>query len=615
MPVSDGMVVRTNTPNVKKAREGVMEFLLINHPLDCPICDQGGECDLQDQAFKYGKGKNRFHENKRTVKDKNMGPLIQTHMTRCIHCTRCIRFMSDIAGVEELGATSRGEHMEITTYLERGLKSELSGNIIDVCPVGALNSKPYAYTARKWELSSTESIDVFDAMGSNIRVDTRGLEVMRILPLLNEDVNEEWISDKIRFSYDGLKLQRIDRAYIKEKNKLTPKSLDDVISKVAELLKSSNPSEIGAISGDMSDCETIFSLKSMLQKLGCSNYDFNEKNYNFDYSSRGNYIFNSGFSGLEDSDLVVLIGANIRKNAPVLGARLGKLVRFNDLRVYNLAEEIDHGFDVINIGDDLSILEQVESDNHDLSKDLANAKNPVFIIGDAVYTRDDSLAIMKILSEIASKYGAIRDDWNGFNILQNTASITGAIDLGFFPSKASLGASQMLEKLESGELKILILAGADNIDLPKNHNGTVIYIGHHGDKSANNADIILPAAAFTEKDSTFVNNEGRIQYTRKAVPAPGDAKADYDLILAISNKLGLDLGFNDLASLRKEMLKLMNGFKPHSEKTEIKTKQTKISKAKLANIKTNFYQTNTISRASKTMAACVKEFEEGEARI
>lgn len=608
MPVAEGMIVHTNTPNVKKAREGVMEFLLINHPLDCPICDQGGECDLQDQAYKYGKGANRYHENKRTVKEKYMGPLVQTHMTRCIHCTRCIRFMNDIAGVEEMGALNRGEHMEITSYLEKGLSSELSGNIIDVCPVGALNSKPYAYTARKWELKHTNSIDVFDAMGSNIRVDTRGLEVMRILPVLNEEINEEWISDRIRFSYDGLKVGRIDKPYVKIGNKLTPSSFEEAYKAINTKFEESKQPKIGAISGIMTDLETMFATKTLLTKLGSNNFDYNQFDYKLDLSSRSNYLFNSKFAGLEDSDLILLVGANISKNATALGARIAKLSRFGSQKLFRIGEKVREAFQVNDLGDDVKIISSIAKGSHEFAKKLQLAVKPALIIGDGVYSRSDSLAILEELESISSKFGIVKEGWNGFNILHNHASTVGALDLGFVATYPEFAAIKMVEKITKGDLDILFLLGADEIKVPADHKGLVVYIGHHGDVNANIADIVLPGSAFTEKDGSFINNEGLIQKAFKAAPAPNKALADYEIIMNLAENLNIDLGFKDVASLRKDMAKHLAKSDSNS-KISFKTK-LKIEPINLKAVQTSFYLSNSISRASKTMASCAREFEE-----
>ncbi len=603
MPVSDGMIIHTNSEKVRIAREGVMEFLLINHPLDCPICDKGGECDLQDQSFKYGKGTNSFHESKRAVKDKYMGPLIQTHMTRCIHCTRCIRFISDIAGVEELGAIGRGEEMQVTSYLDRALTSELSGNIIDICPVGALNSKPYAYTARKWELKSTDSIDVFDAMGCNIRVDARGLEVMRILPRVNEEINEEWISDKTRFSYDGLKRQRIDKPFVKIDGKLAPSNWDDALSFLSTKIKSLDMSKIGAIAGTMADTESMIVLKILLEKLGSKNIDFNQFDYKFDYSDRTNYLFNSGFAGLEKCDLLLIIGVDIRKHAPVLGGRIGKLVRFNNLKVARIGAQSDQTFSVIELGDSTASIQEIENNTHKFCLNLASAKNPMMIIGDGIYSRSDSLALLESLRKIATQYNI------GFNILHNHASTVGAIDVGFIATDDKFTALKMAEKISTGEMELLFLLGADEVDIQRDHKGFVVYIGHHGDRGAQIADIVLPAAAFTEKDATYINNEGKMQRTNIAVLPVGKAIPDFEVIIKIAESLGIDLGFNNLHGVRK----LINS-ESQKNRSMCKMKATKIFSSPIASVAVNFYHTNSISRASPTMANCVKEFAQKEDR-
>jgi NADH-quinone oxidoreductase subunit G len=604
--VTDGMVVKTDSPLVKKAREGVMEFLLINHPLDCPICDQGGECDLQDQAFKYGRGENRFSENKRAVKDKYMGPLIDTHMTRCIHCTRCVRFMNDIAGVPEMGALGRGENMSITSYLEKSITSELSGNIIDVCPVGALNSKPYAYTSRSWELKKTQSIDVFDAMGSNIRIDSRGLEVMRILPAINDDINEEWISDKTRFSYDGLKIQRIDRAYIRSSGRLVESSMSDAIDVVVNKMKDAG-SKVGAIAGDMTDCETLISTKKLIDKMGSKHIDFNQYNYYFDSSKRGNYLFGSSFAALEEADFVLLVGANIRKNAPVLSARLNKLARFCGLKIARIGESDDQTFPLQELGDSAKLIKDILSGSSDICKSIQGFKKPVIIVGSDIYSREDASMIMKDLEEIAKKYGFIQDSWNGFSVLLNEASAAGSLDFGFYAEDSSLCASSMAKKIENGDLDLLFLLGADDIEIPKVRKGFVVYIGHHGDRNAAISDVVLPAAAFTEKNSLFVNNEGVLQSTTAAVQAIGKAMIDSEIIIKIAKGLGLENFFENHEQIREYIV--LKHQKISSQNLEVLFRDVKSKKgeAKIKSKKFNFYHTNVISRASKTMAACTKE--------
>lgn len=614
MPVAEGMIIRTNTPTVQKAREGVMEFLLINHPLDCPICDQGGECDLQDQAFKYGKGKNRFSENKRSVKDKNLGPLVDTNMNRCIHCTRCIRFSTEIAGVPEMGAINRGEHMEITSYLEKNLTSELSGNIIDLCPVGALTSKPYAFKARSWELEKTESIDVMDAMGSNIRIDSRGLEVMRILPKLNEDINEEWISDKARFSYDGLKVQRLDTPYIRREGKLVKASWDQVFSVIGDKIKTIKGSEIAAIAGTTTSCEPMFLLKKLLAKLGSDMTDSNQFGYNFDLTSRGNYLFNTKISGIGQSDFCLIVGANLRKNAPVLNARIGKRVRENLMKVARIGQADDQTYPICELGNDTDLLEDILLGNTDFCKELSGYKKPMVIVGDSVLVRPDSLAILTIIHEIVEKYNFIRPDWNGFNILHNHASSVGGLDIGFVYGRRGNGTQTILEKTRNHEVKLLYLLGADDFDV--NDIGKdcfVVYQGHHGDVSAERADVILPEGAYTEQDGIFVNLEGRPQYARAAVPPVGDARESWSIIARLAEDLGQSLEVESLSDVRKIMavehvvFAEIDNIIP-AEFTKIES-DAPILKEPFSKIATDYYMTDAISRASVTMARCVQAIE------
>ena len=610
MPVSEGMVIRTNTPKVQKARAGVMEFLLINHPLDCPICDQGGECDLQDQAFKYGKPLNRFDENKRSVQDKYMGPLVKTHMTRCIHCTRCVRFATDVAGIEEIGALGRGEHMEITTYLERAISSELSGNIIDLCPVGALTSKPYAFKARSWELHKTESVDVMDAIGSNIRVDARGLEVMRILPKVNDDINEEWISDKTRFACDGLKIQRIDRPYAKVRKKLTEVTFETAFKTIASTLKNLKGAEIGAIAGTLVDCESLFTMKQLMRALDSKNIDANQFNYKVDTSARGNYLFNTTIAGIDQADLCVLVGANPREVAPVLNARIGRNQRLGKLKVVRIGEADDQTYGISELGADPSILSKVLSGKHQLAKDIAAAKNPMIIVGDAVLSRADGLEIQRILHSIASKYNVIRDDWNGFSILHNHASIVGALDIGFIANNKSKSTEQMLTAAKNGKIKVLFLLGADDIDVSRLNNTFVVYIGHHGDKGANIADVVLPGAAYTEKDAIYINTEGRAQLARAAVQPPNKALPDWQILASLAEYLGYNLGYNSLAELRANLAKAVPAVQNIGQALKSDFSVSKeigvISDNPIEKIHTNFYMTDPISRASVTMAKCTE---------
>lgn len=618
MPVSEGMVIKTDTPKVKKSREGVMEFLLINHPLDCPICDQGGECDLQDQAFKYGKGKNRYTENKRSVKDKNLGPLVKTEMTRCIHCTRCIRFSTEVAGVPEMGAVNRGEHMEIASYLEKTLTSELSGNIIDLCPVGALTSKPYEFTARSWELEKTESIDVMDAVGSNIRVDSRGLEVMRILPKLNEDINEEWLSDKARFSYDGLKVQRIDTPYIRKNGRLIEASWDEAISKIVENIGYIKGESIAAIAGTMVNAESLFLLKKMLGTLGSKNVDANQFGYRIDTTSRSNYLFNAGIAGVEKADICLLVGANLRQVAPVLNARIGRMVRNGHMHIARIGTEDDQTYPIEELGEDLASLESILAGKGDFAKKLKDASKPMIIVGDGVLTRSDSHGILSLLHDIAEKYDVVSSEWNGFNILHNHASMVAALDLGFYSSKNGCGTSDILKATKEGEVQTLYLLAADDIDV--NDIGKdcfVIYQGHHGDASAGRADVILPEAAYTEQDGIFVNMEGRPQYARAAISPLGQARESWDIITYLAKRLDVPIQADSLAAVRDMMAKenivfanideiIPTNFVPFKS-------SVKLLKKGLQKVEMNYYMTDPISRASVTMARCTKMQSESEA--
>jgi len=615
--VAQGMVIKTNTPKVKKSREGVMEFLLINHPLDCPICDQGGECDLQDQAFKYGKGGKRYTENKRSVKDKNLGPLVKTQMTRCIHCTRCIRFSTEVAGVPEMGAIGRGEDMEITSYLEKTLTSELSGNVIDLCPVGALTSKPYAFNARSWELEKTESIDIMDALGSNIRVDSRGLEVMRILPKLNEEINEEWISDKARFAYDGLKVQRLDEPYLKKNGKLEKASWQDAIAAVAQKFDSVKGDEIAAIAGTMAPTESLFLLKKLLSDLGSQKFDANQFGYKIDTSSRGNYLFNTTIAGIEKADLCLLVGANPRHSAPVLNARIGKMVRDSALRVARIGEADDQTYPIEELGNELSALKNILAGKGDFAKALKSAKNPIIIVGDAVLARSDAYGVMSMLHEIVAKYDIAQADWRGFNILHNDASMVGALDLGFYYGKSGNGVADILKESNSSKVKVLYVLSADDFDVNAiSDDCFVIYQGHHGDAVAARADVILPEAAYTEQDAIFVNMEGRPQYARAAVAPPGQAQAGWRILRQIIEQADASIKANSLLEIREAMAKENIVFAHIDEiiptnfmqfKSSVKLLQKPLDK-----IAVNYYMTNQISRASVTMVRCTKAKEENE---
>jgi NADH-quinone oxidoreductase subunit G len=606
MPAAEGMKVHTNTPMVKKAREGVMEFLLMNHPLDCPICDQGGECDLQDQAMAYGAGKSRYNEEKRAVKDKYMGPLVETHMTRCIQCTRCVRFLDDVAGISELGAVGRGEHMEITTYVEKSLTSELSGNIIDLCPVGALTSKPYAFKSRPWELRKTETIDVLDAVGSNIRVDARGLEVLRILPRLNEDINEEWISDKTRFAYDGLKLQRLDRPYVRKDGRLEQVSWSEAYKVIATKFKDINPDSIAAIAGDMVACETMFIMKNLLEKLGVRNIDCRQDGMKIDNSARVSYLFNTTIAGIEQADVCLLVGTNPRYEAPIINARIRK-ASLKKLKVASIGEDCDFTYKVESLGNDVEILEQILSGKHPYSKKLESASNPMIIIGSGALAREDGEHILYLANEICNKYVLVKEGWNGYNVLHRAASRVGGLDVGFVPAKGGCDTEAILKRTESGEIKLVYLLGADEINMSRLGKAFVIYQGHHGDAGAHRADVVLPGVAYTEKDVTFVNTEGRVQHTTAAVSPKGDAKLDWIIVSELANALRKNLEFNSIESVREAMGKAVphlafDGITP--AKWENFGKKGSLSSQPLVNPVKNFYMTDPISRASKIMAEC-----------
>ncbi|HEY4136349.1 MAG TPA: NADH-quinone oxidoreductase subunit NuoG [Alphaproteobacteria bacterium] len=610
MPVNEGMVVKTDTPMVLKARKGVMEMLLINHPLDCPICDQGGECDLQDQALSYGFDKSRYEENKRAVMDKNFGPLIETHMTRCIHCTRCIRFSTEVAGVQEIGAVGRGEHMEITTYLEAAVSSEMSGNVIDLCPVGALTSKPYAFVARPWELKKTESVDVFDAVGSNIRVDARGPEVMRILPRLNEDVNEEWISDKTRFAYDGLKRQRLDRPYVRENGKLREATWDEAFLAVSAKLKSVSGDKLAAIAGDLADCESMFALKELMTALGSKSLDCRQDGAKLDASSRASYIFNSGIAGIEQADVVLLVGSNPRFEAPIVNARLRKRYLTGGFKIAAIGPTLDLTFPVESLGAGTQTLGDLVAGKHAFADALKGAKNPMIIVGQGALARADGAQVLAAARKLADACGVVKDGWNGFNVLHTAAARVGGLDLGFVPGQGGKDVAGILEGVQSGTVEVLYLLGADEIDTSKLGNAFVIYQGHHGDAGAHRADVILPGAAYTEKDGTYVNTEGRVQRAKRAAFPLGEAREDWKIVRALSQVIGKTLPFDSLAQLRA---KLASAY-PTFAQLDVLTPaawgafgmEGAMDGAAFRLPIANFYMTDPISRASVTMAKCAE---------
>lgn len=612
MPVGDGMVIRTNTESVKKARNGVMEFLLINHPLDCPICDQGGECDLQDQAMAYGFDRSRFQENKRAVTDKYLGPLIETHMTRCIHCTRCIRFSTEVAGVEVLGATGRGENMEVGTYVEKAITSELSANIIDLCPVGALTSKPYAFEARAWELSKTESVDVMDAVGSNIRIDTRGREVLRILPVLNEEVNEEWISDKTRYACDGLSKQRLDQPYIKTNGKLQPATWEDAFEAISEKLVKTDSTRIAGLVGDLCDAESMTAFKDLMSILGCENVDCRQDGSKLDPTARSGYIFNTTISGIERSDACLIVGANPRTEASIINARLRKRSQAGDFNIGLVGENVDLTYAYDHLGVDPSVLLEIQAGNSPFTGILHEAERPMIILGQGALCRDDGSVILSTVRSIAETTGTVSADWNGFNVLHTAAARVGGLDLGLVPGNGGLNLDGILAGVQTGDIEILYLLGADELNLEGLEDVFVVYQGHHGDGGAHVADVVLPGAAYTEKEGTYVNTEGRVQRGRRASFPPGKAKDDWAIIRALSDVLGKPLGYNDLGGVRKRMEEINSVFTCIDEVVVANWEEFgssgAINDTPFINRVTNFYMTNAISRASKTMASCTHEF-------
>jgi NADH-quinone oxidoreductase subunit G len=612
MPCGEGMVIKTNTELVHKARKGVMEFLLINHPLDCPICDQGGECDLQDQAMGYGFDRSRFQENKRAVKDKYLGPLIKTIMTRCIHCTRCIRFADEIAGVPELGATGRGEHMEVGTYIEQAISSELSGNLIDVCPVGALTSKPYAFTTRPWELRKTETIDVMDAVGSNIRVDTRGPEVMRVIPRLNEDVNEEWLADKSRFSYDGLRRQRLDRPYVRRDGKLQPTTWAEAFAAIAAKVKGVPGDRIAALAGDLVDAESMVALKDLVEALGSKNLDCRQDGAVFDTSARAGYLFNTTIAGIEKADAILLIGTNPRWEATLINARIRKRYLMGGLKVGVIGQQLELTYPTTYLGAGPQTLQDVVDGKHAFSDVLKNAKRPMLILGTGALRRADGPAIHALARQLAESFNLIQDDWNGFNVLHTAAARVGGLEMGFLPGQGGKGTADILTAASAGQIDVVYLLGADEIDTAKMGKAFVIYQGHHGDRGAHRADVILPGAAYTEKNGLYVNTEGRVQMARMAAFPLGEAREDWKIIRALAEQLGVKLPYDSLYQVRKRLADTSPVFRSIEALVAAEWgpfgRAGTIENAPFEPVIENYYMTDPISRASATMAKCTETF-------
>ncbi|MXN46804.1 NADH-quinone oxidoreductase subunit G [Shinella kummerowiae] len=606
-PNGEAPEVFTTTPMVKKAREGVMEFLLINHPLDCPICDQGGECDLQDQAMAFGIDSSRYAENKRAVEDKYIGPLVKTIMNRCIHCTRCVRFTTEVAGITELGLIGRGEDAEITTYLEQAMTSELQGNVVDLCPVGALTSKPFAFTARPWELNKTESIDVMDALGSAIRVDTRGREVMRILPRVNEEINEEWISDKTRFIWDGLKTQRLDRPYVRKDGRLQPATWADAFGAIKAAVAATSGDRIGAIAGDLASVEEMFALRELMASLGSKSIDCRQDGSALDPSlGRASYLFNPTIEGIEQADALLIVGSNPRLEAAVLNARIRKRWRMDNFPIGVIGEqgELRYGYEYLGAGTDT--LSGLIDGSVKFAAKLKKAARPMIIIGQGALSRADGLAVLSAVTALAEKVGAVKADWNGLAVLHTAASRVGGLDLGFVPGEGGKAAADMLDGTD-----VLFLLGADEMDFSKKSAFTV-YIGSHGDNAAHVADVILPGAAYTEKSGTWVNTEGRVQMGSRAGFAPGDAREDWAILRALSDVLGKKLPFDSLVQLRAKLYAAHPHFAQIDEiaageiadLSALAKKGGTMANSGFASPIKDFYLTNPIARASAVMAEC-----------
>jgi len=623
MPVGEGMVIKTDTDKVKKARNGVMEFLLINHPLDCPICDQGGECDLQDQAMAYGFDRSRYTENKRAVTEKYMGPLIKTIMTRCIQCTRCVRFATEIAGVEEIGLVNRGENAEITT-LEKAIDSELSGNLVDVCPVGALTSRPYAFVARPWELRKTDSIDVLDAVGSNIRVDTRGREVLRVLPRLHEDVNEEWISDKTRHACDGLSRQRLDRPYLRNgAGRLEAVSWGVAFKAIAERLKGLAPERIAAVAGDLCDAESMLALKDLMTGLGVTNLECRQDGARLDPSCRAGYLFNTSIAGIEQADAALLIGTNPRWEAALVNARLRKRFLHGNFGVGVIGQQVDLTYPYHYLGAGPETLSAVAEGNGGAFADILDrAQRPMLVLGMGALARPDGAAVLATARGIAERYGMVGDGWNGFNVLHTAAARVGALELGFVPGEGGRDMAGIYQGCEDGSIEALYLLGADELDFGRlgaaGKGPFVIYQGHHGDAGAHRADVILPGAAYTEKNATYVNTEGRVQLARLAGFPPGDAREDWTILRALSEAVGQRLPYDNLGQVRQRLIEVNRVFAAVDQIEPAAWgsfgKAGALDPAPFVSPVGVYYMTDPISRASETMAQCVEAFSLGVRR-
>ena len=607
MPAAEGMNIKTNTSFIEKARKGVMEFLLANHPLDCPVCDQGGECDLQDQSLYYGVDKSRFIENKRDVKEKYMGPLIKTQMTRCIHCTRCVRFATEVAGVPEIGAIGRGENMEITTYLEKSMESELSANVIDLCPVGALTSKPYAFEARPWELKKTESIDVMDAVGSNIRVDTYNWEVKRILPRLNNQINEEWISDKTRYSCDGLLKQRLDVPYIKKENKLQKSNWDEAIDLIADKIQSIKPNEIAGHIGDIINMENALAFKKLFKIFNSNNLEFREKKFYVNPAEKINYIFNSTIAGIEESDLILLVGTNPRHEATILNARIRKVFSQKNVPIFSIGNPGDLTYDYEIIGNKTDDIKRIISKEHKFSQKFLSAKKPIIIIGESALELKSGKYIFEELKKFLIKNNLINKNWNALNILIQNASTVGLIDLKILPNEKE-NDFIFFDNLANRKFKFLYLLGSDNLDFKK-EDEFIVYQGSHGDRGAEIADIVLPSATYTEQNGLYENLEGRVQKCKKASYPIGESLEDWKIFNRIIKKIGSIDDLTNFDQLRKEVLQLIPNFTklnelPNQSNIQDLNIQSNFNSEEVLIKDLDYYYTNSISRSSKTMSEC-----------
>jgi len=599
MPATEGMVIKTNTPKVEKARKGVMEFLLANHPLDCPVCDQGGECDLQDQSMYYGVDKSRFSENKRAVPDKNMGPLIKTQMTRCIHCTRCIRFATEIAGVPELGAIGRGEDMQITTYLEQSIQSELSGNVIDLCPVGALTSKPYVFEARPWELKKTETIDVMDAVGSNIRVDTYDWEVKRVLPIINEDINEEWISDKTRYACDGLLNQRLDTPYIKYNNKFEKASWDEVFNIIKSKIENSNKDKICGFVGDLVNMETSFIFKEFFDRtIDNKNYESRSTNKFIDNSQRENYLFNSTINGIEDSDFILLIGTNPRFEATIVNARIRKSYLNNNTKIVSVNNVGDLTYPYKSLDGKTKTIKDIFEGNHSISNEIISSKKPMIIIGESLLNNESANYLFSLIKKFLMKNEKISENWNSLNILSTDAATVGNLDLDLINKNQDL-----IKDLYENKFEIIYLLGQDNLNFNKK-NEFIIYQGSHGDKGAEIADVILPAAAYTEQSGHYTNLEGKVQKSYKASYPPGKSKEDWEIVNNLAEFMNNRKLFNDKEELESSMFNYLKLKKENENKLKESLMDGKFEDQNLNVDFKEYYFSNVIARASKTMLDC-----------